>query len=307
MPNFNEPLGEVHTLVTNDGQRMVFAPADKEVHFIVYGNYGAPPTNFITRQGYRQDGETEVYFQLGARNLSVELHRAAACTRQQYWAARNDFHEMLRPNRSGPMTLTLRTPGNLKRSIVVRASPGMVFPPTPSNENDWEIDEAIPLVAFNPIWFDPAPVTISMVGTQDQQLVFPITFPIHFGLSQTIYQASVTYAGTWKAYPIITINGPFTSVILTNLTTGVAIYLNGPVLSGDKRVLTLTPGNLSVVDGTGNSQFATLGTLSNLVDWNLRPKGEVNGGINTIQALIFGATSGVTSFSLQYNNQYFAL
>lgn len=304
---FIEPVGELHMLATADGKTMVFAPEDNEVQFLVYGNYGAPPTNYLTRRGYRQDGETELYYLLAPRRISVQIHRAPGCDRKTYWQNRNDFHEILRPNRNGPLVLTLRRQGNVKRSIVVRADPGMVFPAQSHDENNWDLTETVDFVAFNPIWYDPEVVSVSTVGSIDSNLVFPITFPIKFGISQAIFAVSITYQGTWKVYPTITLNGPFTSAVINNLTTGVSLYIYANVLVGDKRVITLTPGALSIVDAVGNNKFSDLGPASNLVDFNLRPSPEAAGGVNSLQALFANATLGQTAFSLTYNNQYFAI
>lgn len=306
-PVFVEPIGEMHMLSTADGKYMAFAPEDKEIQFLVYGNYGAPPTNFITRRGYRQDGETEIYHTLSARRLSVKMHRLPGCTRQKYWENRNDFHEILRPNRGGPMVLTLRRQGNIKRSIVVRADPGLVLPPISEDEDNWDITEIVEFIAFDPIWYNPSAGAASPSGSIDSELVFPITFPILFGLAQAQFNATITYLGTWVSYPTLTLTGPFTSAIINQLSTGVSIFLIGNVLAGDRRIITLTPGSISIVDALGNNKFSELGPTSNLVDFNLRPDPEVANGLNTLQAVFANATLGQTGFSLSYNERYFAI
>ena len=51
-------LGDFIALTTNDGQ--VLTMPDQNVSLTAYGGFGAPPVNYVTKQGYRQHGETEL-------------------------------------------------------------------------------------------------------------------------------------------------------------------------------------------------------------------------------------------------------
>ena len=101
-------LGDYFTLTTNDGQTLSL-PND-DMTFIDWGGFGAPPVSWVTKQGYRQHGETEVGYYLNKRPITLKLHYHAACSKAQYYANRALIHDFLRHNRSGPMTLTLTVP-----------------------------------------------------------------------------------------------------------------------------------------------------------------------------------------------------
>lgn len=301
-------LGDVHYITTFDGKTLHMF--DSDVRLILYGNYGAPPTTFQTRRGYLQDGETEIGFLLGPRHVSVQLFREPTCNRQTYWDHRKELHDFLRPNRNGPMVFTLIRPDGSRRSLTVRGNPGLEFPIEPPDENSWVVKAPLEFVAYDPLWFDPSQHSSVLVGTVDTDLVFPITFDashIVFGVSGVVSKTTVNYQGTWITYPIITITGPYTTVNIQNLSTGVLISLNVAISAGDKRILDLTPGQQTVKDGSGNNKFGDLGPNSNLVDFDIRPNPMVANGVNVIQSQFIGGTLGQNFMTLSYYDRYFAL
>lgn len=301
-------IGELHKLETADGKMLVL-PSD-DVLFLAYGNYGNSEINFVTRRGYQQHGVTEVGYTLGTRAISIDLYMQPGCTRQEYWDNRQLLLNFLRPNRNGPLTLTLRQPNGAERAIIVRADPGLMFPGNQQSNNDWDIQEPIEFIAFDPIWFDPTEVSSDLAGVIAAQLVFPITFDdknIFFGESGLTFQAAITYTGTWETYPKFTISGPYTSVKITHVQTGVVITLNVAITSGKQRILDLTPGAQSLVDRNGVNKFGELGPLSNLVDFNIRPDPETAGGLNTIKVELIGGIGGDSGVTLAYKTRYIAI
>lgn len=302
MSNIN---GDVHSIVTADGQSL-FIP-DGVLFLLSYGNYGAPPTQFQTRKGYRQTGATELDYSLEPRVVTLTLHRNPACSRQEYWNNRHELHEFLRPNRGGPLVLTLRQPDGAMRSLVVRADPGLELPPQPPDRNHWDVEESVDFLAFDPLWFDPEETVFADASITDTDLVFPITFPIVFGVSGVLFSTGLfTYAGTWETYPTMTLTGPYTRVTITNITTGIAISMNVAILAGEQRIITLTPGNQSIVDANGVNRFSELGPGSNLIDFNIRPNPEVANGQQEIRAEFTDGT-GDSAFELAFNTRYFAI
>lgn len=299
---------EVLSITTFDGKSFYFL--DQHLRAMLYGNFGAPPTDFQTRRGYQQDGVLEVNITLQPRTVNLILFHSPECNRQKYWDNRAALHDFLRPNRNGPMVLTLKMPQK-QRALTVRGHPGLVFPPIPADDNSWNIQEPLELIAFDPLWFDPAQSVTTQLSTTSTDLIFPITFitgfEIVFGVSGAVSSVSVAYAGTWKSYPVITLNGPYTSVTVSNVTTSVYFTLNIPIGAGEQRIVNLSPGQAQVSDALGNNKFSELGPNSDLVDFCIRPDPEVTGGVNVIQAQFLGGTPGLSSMKLAYYNRYFAL
>lgn len=298
-----EPIGELHELLTADGNKLVLPGGDKA--FLAYGGYGAPPIQYITRRGYRQHGQTEVDYQLDARSFSVQLWQQNACSRQEYWDNRYALQEFLRPNRGGQIQFTLRQPDGSLRSLMVRANPGLIF--NAPSDNSWGINEPLEFTAFDPIWFDPSIVSLSVVSEISSHLVFPITFPIQFGTSGLQFNQAIVYAGSWRTYPTITITGPYQSATLRHAEQDVLITLNVAILAGQSRILDLTPGQQRITDGAGVNHFGDLGPLSNLIDFCLLPDPELSGGVNSIEIILNRGIAGQSSVTLAYQTRYFAL
>lgn len=302
MPKFH---GDLLVLTTYDNKSLTLPDGSFTVGIL--GGAGAPPTSFITRQGYKQSGETEVSYNLGRRSLTLQLHRNAGCSRQLYWSNRAELHDILRPDRGGPMTLTLIQAGDIaKRSIIVRADPGAMFLEDPDREAGWYIDEKIPLTAFDPVWFDPTTVVLTLAAASQNNLVFPITFPILFGTSGLPFSATITYLGSWYSYPTITLTGPYQAAVISNTTTMVSFTMTTPIPAGATRIISTQPGNLYIVDANGVDHFGDLGPNSNLVDFNLRPDPEVAGGVQTITITLLNTAAGAGA-SIAYQSKYFAL
>lgn len=305
MTNNPSQVGDLLMITTHDGNQLILSNPD--VKLLAYGNLGASPTQFITRRGYRQNGETEVDYLLQSRTISVELWHAPACDRQTYWDTRKELHDFLRPNRNGPMTFTLRTPDGYLRSIIVRADPGLVFPIQNSN-NNWNVQESMDFTALDPLFFNASQTIVALPSAVQTQLIFPITFPITFGTSDlALSTGSFTYAGTWKSYPIITLTGPYTRAVITNPAIGLSIFLSVAVPAGEQRIIDLTPGQQSIKDASGNNKFSDLGAGSNLVDFAIYPDPEVAGGVQSIDVQLVFGVNGISGATLTYYERFFAL
>lgn len=298
-------LGDIIYLQTFDGEEL-FVP-DPEIRFLTYGNFGAPPVTFLTRKGYKQHGVTEIDYLLEPRTISVQIWQDVRCTRQEYWDKRLALHEFLRHNRGGPIQFTLRQPNGQLRALKVRANPGLSFPMGSPEENGWTIDEPLDFLAMDPIWFNPDTPAVFVSSVVQEELVFPITFPILFESGGVVSTGSITYLGTWPSFPTIRIYGPYTTATITNVTTGISVYMTVAIAAGERRTIDLTPGSQSVRDGFGVNRFSELGAQSNMVDWNLRPHPEVANGIQNVQASFVGGTAGQTAFEISYQERYFAL
>lgn len=298
-------LGDLIHIATADGNELFFG--DTEFRLLTYGNFGAADTQFITRRGYKQNGSTEIDYLLNPRTITVELWRSPACDRQTYWDHRKELHDFLRPNRNGPITFTLRTPNGDLRSIIVRADPGLTFP-AQGNNNNWNIQEQMDFICFDPLFFNAAQSTISLSSTTQVQLVFPITFPISFGTSDIfLTTATITYLGTWKSYPIITLTGPYTRAVITNVQTGIVLFMSVAIAAGEQRIIDLTPGSQSITDANGVNKFSDLGAGSDLIDFAIFPDPEVAGGIQSITIQLVFGVAGVSGASLSYYERFFGL
>jgi hypothetical protein len=297
-------MGDLHTIRTFDGKELHIP--DEANRFLVYIGYGAPPIEYITQRGYKQHGETKLGYVLSSRNITVQFWKSPACTRAEYWANRLALHDILRPNRGGSIELILTIPDGTQRAILLDPQPGAEFNTSQLDDNNWEIDETLDFIAFNPIWYNPTLTVQAVSQDATQELVFPIVFPIMFGPGGVVYTATIQYNGSWQSYPTLIIQGPYTSVLITNEVTGAVIELTIPIVAGEFRILDLTPGAISIVDGNGDSVFGDLGDDSNLVDFTIEPDPIAPSGVNTITAQIFDGTPA-TRFTIDYQERFYAI
>lgn len=297
--------GDILSFTTADGD--VLTMPDGVFSFESYGMFGAPPTNFQTRQGYKQHGVTEIDYTLSPREISLDFWRARACDRQTYWNNRKEVLDFFRPNRQGPMVFTLTQANGTQRSLTVRANPGPQFPSDLKSDNSWNLRESLSFTAFDPIWYNPSATTLVVGSATDTDLVFPITFAIKFGVSGLLFPAAITYQGTWKTYPKITLTGPYDHVVIQNNVLDASIALIVPIVTGETRVIDLTPGAQSIVDGAGVSRFDELGSLSDLVNFAIMPDPEAPNGVQTLTVNMFQGVAGVSAATIQYNDRYFGI
>lgn len=113
--------------------------------------------------------------------------------------------------------------------------------------------------------------------------------------------APITYAGDLPEYPIISVRGPITGMIMNNTATGDSIALGTTAIaSGETYVFDLRPGYKTVKLGTVNKRSA-LADYSDWDEWHLTPY--TASGINPIY--IYGTnTSGSTRISIVYYDRY---
>jgi hypothetical protein len=139
--------------------------------------------------------------------------------------------------------------------------------------------------------------------------VFPITFPIVFSPDGTVYTATITYVGNWNSYPIVTLDGPYTSATIRNVSTGVSVVLFIAIGAGEQRIIDFTPGAQSVTDGSGNDKFGDLSPSPNsdLVDFNIRPHPAVLNGTNDIEVTLTGGAIGTSAATIDFNTRYLGI
>ncbi len=144
--------------------------------------------------------------------------------------------------------------------------------------------------ANDPRWYSDAINTQGLaLGAATTGFGFNLGFNFGFGGTSTSGTASVTNAGTFPTYPVITLTGPLTNVTLTNQTTGEVLTIALTIASGD--TLTIDFLNKTVLlNGTASRYFAKSGTW-----WQLQP------GANSIS---FTAQSGSGSASVAWRDAW---
>lgn len=114
---------------------------------------------------------------------------------------------------------------------------------------------------------------------------------------------SIQYPGDLPEYPIISVRGPITGLVMNNVASGKSIALGtNAIAAGETYVFDLRPGYKTVTLGTVNKRSA-LADYSDWDEWYLSPDPEGVQGSNPIY--VYGTnTSGSTQITIVYYERY---
>lgn len=266
---------------------------------------GMPPIEYVTQRGPFQHGESLRDYFLTPRIIQMVI-RQNYCSRNEYWNGRNSILDAIRPNRQLAGALSpgkirkLKSDGTV-RDIDVIILQGPNFQPRQQGQwDEWSFQETLRFIAHNPIYYEPTQQSFAFVDSTGD-LVFPITFPITFGVFGT--SANITYTGTWIEYPTIVINGPITAPYIENVTTVQSILINTSINNTESITVDLSYGNKSITKNDGTNLIGYVSSSSDLADFHLAPDPEAPGGVNQINVTGSG-TGASTSVTLSWYRRY---
>ncbi len=295
------PDGELHPLHT---------PHEFGRWVISFEGFGTPPIDYITQRGPFQHGDTVVDFFLRPRIIQL-LIRQGFVNRSAWWAGRAALLNDIRPNRQATATAAL--PGQLRlvetdgtmRELNVFIQDGPRFEARRSSQwDEHAFQEVLRFIAHDPVAFNPAQVTATFSLNLAAQLVFPITFPIQFGNGLVDDTLNISYLGTWRELPVITIVGPIEDFRIDNTTTGEFIRFTADIGPARTVTIDLREGFKTVRDDLGNNLIGIVTSDSDLARVHLAPDPEAPSGVNVIRVRGTNPT-GSTSVLLSYFDRYF--
>jgi len=298
---------EFDQIITSDG---VVVTLTDYVRYFSWGfsGRGMPTSSMRTERGPFQHGDTILGYVLRPRTISFVLRRNE-CSREEYWNARAELMDILRPNRHGAqfdiMTLRKILPNGSMRDIRVIVNNTPDF--EESRKGTWDefsYQEALRFIAHDPIFYDPVLNLFSYKPAADgDSLAFPITFPIQFSVDDSIEAFDLSYNGTWETFPNIIINGPINEPSIRNITTGDVISLDYNVPEDVDVSISLEYGNKTIVDSSGNNLIGLLTSDSDLASFSLAAIPRATDGINSIGVGGYGITSA-TEIIFRYFTRY---
>lgn len=287
-----KPLREKIQYITPDGIKYTLHdPPNKGVYNLT--GVGVPAPNYRDVSGPFQHGARVLSGTLEPRTLSFSfMHNGN--TRSTLWDHRDTFADVFRSNRTSDSSLysstNLPEPGQLRfyylqnnvlkvRDIDVYLTSDITY--KDSNEI-FAVQEDLVFTAFNPIFYDPTPVTVVL----DEGLNL------------------ITYTGTWEEYPTITVDGVVEDFSILNTDTG--YYLDLQYTSGAGEIITfdLSYGLKDVYNNADDPLLSYLTLSSNLINFSLQPDPVVTDGENLLQVAY---DSGTPTITLTYYNRYLVL
>lgn len=263
--------GVGYELIAADGR--VLRLDSGQVQIDSTGPLGNPEINYVQQQAYYQDGVSVTAFNAMPRQLNLTfVYGKEGYTTDNLtalWTLRNRILQFVNAY-AAPLTFRVTRQDNSIRELrKVYPTPGALFE-TGAPVNRVNI-EPVTFTAFDPIWYDGATFNSgALTGTTDTELVYPKTYPITYGAAGTlITTGALSYAGTWRVYPKLTITGPYNTLTIVNSATGATIQFFISLPAGQSRVIDMSdPVNgFSVTSGAGVNAWSELTVNSNLTDF----------------------------------------
>jgi hypothetical protein len=151
---------------------------------------------------------------------------------------------------------------------------------------------AVMFRAFDPFWYDTATV-IGTFTTGTAAAFFPI-LPIRLASSEVFASATLANSGDVEAWPIWTITGPGSGLVLRNDTTGKTLALGYTIDAGEVVTIDTSPGEKTVTLNDGTNLF---GSLTARQFW------PVARGNNAVSVELVGATAD-SSVQVSYRRRW---
>lgn len=144
------------------------------------------------------------------------------------------------------------------------------------------------MVALDPLRYGPAAAVSTGLPTGGSGIVYPITYPISYGVAGNPGRVTVSNAGTAPAYSVLEITGGMSGGFeLTEVTTGRVIRFERPVPAGSTVYLNPRTGRASI-DG----QSDVSGYLTRKEWWSVPA-----GGSRTVQFNSLGVVTGTPTLT----------
>jgi len=285
---------------------------------------GMPKVGYIKQSGPEQHGDTYLDFRLEPRVIQYVHRRGPGCNRDVYWDNRADTINWLRMNRqpSGQFNMgRLRKirPDGTMRDIFALMEQGPVFAARSLNRwDEWSFTEALRFVCPDPTWFNPVQDSKSWVIESYNNLIFETTLPLpseypdHWVLPFVFSGAlvtgtvTITYTGTWFAFPIIVLTGPMNGPQIDNISTGERIKLNYSISSGEVVTVDLSYGIKTVTSSINGRLTGTVSDDSTL-GFHIAPDPEVVGGLNQISVMATECTVGTSEIDMTWYTRYIGI
>lgn len=150
-------------------------------------------------------------------------------------------------------------------------------------------------VATDPWWRDIGDSAVDFTVSSDPGAFFPMLFPWRLASSEVFAVALVENDGDVAAWPVWTVTGPGSDLVLGNDTTGERLALAHTFGPGESVTIDTQPGAKTVTTPDGSSLFSSLSPDSVL--WAL------GAGATSVQVQFAGATAA-SRVALRYRRRW---
>jgi hypothetical protein len=262
---------------------------------------GLPPLHRISERGPQQHGESDRGFRLDPRIVLLVL----GVTGDTMYVKRDELVSRFKP-RDDPIALRWTRDDGAVRQLDCFYIEQMTLPSNVVSRYYMRVPAQFK--AADPTFYDPdLEHVVFAITLGAEEFVVPLPIPWPIGAAVLDATTAINYAGTWRTYPIITITGPVTDCVVTNVTTGEKLDFTGvTIAAANVYTIDLRYGQKTVVNQAGTNKVADLTTDSDLSTWHLEAAPDAVGGVNSIHVT---GTSGsaATGVTIEYYARYISL
>lgn len=250
---------------------------------------GMPPTTRFSRRAPQQHGQLDVGFRLEPRTITLTFIFKQT-TLSDYYVRRKELLALFAP-RKKPIGLMYVLDDGTSYQIDCHYSGEMSFSSQGRSITSHKF--SVQLYCPDPTWYNPVPQAERFaLGGGGQTMNIPLAIPWQVGSSTIDQTVQVTYNGTWETYPIITVTGPCTDLVVANETLDLTLSFPGhEIADGEVYTIDTRFGAKSVVNASGISQIEYLESVSALATFRIAPASEVEGGVNVFRVQASEITS----------------
>lgn len=256
---------------------------------------------FMPRVEFEADGvpgQPGAYFRdvtHGIREFMLAIHIPGSNDIDLRAQMRNMVARMDPTRGAGKIRVT--SPAGDQREIVCRYSGGLEMAEKLGEASGERWQRAVvSFLAHDPYWYDVSPTSQTFAVDPLVPSFFPI-FPLKLTASELAVDAAVDNTGDVETWPVWTVTGPGSVIVLRNLTTSKTIsFSTGALTASETLVIDTRPGYKTVKLGDGTNMYPALDTTSAL--WPLVR------GTNTIRLEMSGVDNDVSSLNLSYWRRY---
>lgn len=268
---------------------------------------GMAPVSRIIEQGPLQHGDSDIDFRLRARIFALGLGMVGqgatdALALADLYSRRRTLLNIFKP-RLNPVKLLWTFDDGSLRQIDCHFYDKMPLG-TPDRSGLYQY-VPVALRAPNPLFYDPTQQIFEFgLSGGGGSGAIPLAIPMAVGASVLNQTIAVPYGGDFLENPIVAIQGPITSCVITNAATGEVLDFTGyTIAAGASVTVDCRYGYKTVLDNSGGNQISKLTDASDLATFHLAANPDAAGGVNSITVTGTSVTTA-TEVYLSYYNRY---
>lgn len=275
-----------------------------------WDDVGMAPVQRIIEQGPLQHGDSDIDFRLKARLLLLIFGMQGqgatdALALADLYSRHRQLLNVFKP-RLNPVKLLWTFDGGNLRQIDCHYYDKMPL----GIPDRLGLYQQVPVLVRcpNPLFYDPTlqVVQFGLSGGGGSGAI-PLAVSMAVGASTLNQTVQVTYAGDFLENPIVVVQGPINSAVITNAATGEKLDFTGyNIAAGVSVTVDCRYGYKTVLDNSGGNQIAKLTDDSDLATFHLAANPDAAGGVNSITVTGSSVTTA-TEVYLDYYNRYMGI